>query len=301
MKRTSALVAITLAVLGLSGVPAYAEPVEHISNGTFDSGTDPWWATDNAPMSVVDGRLCVAVPGGAANPWDVAIGFNNVPLANGAPYHLTFDASASAAVTVKANVQLNEAPYTTALSRDVALGAEPQHYAYDFTGNLDSANGTLTFQLGGAAEGWTFCLDNVSLTSDDAPPPPTGAEQVENGDFADGMAGWFAYGTTTAAVTDGRLCADVPGGLANPWDAGIGQNDVKLEANTEYTFSFDATAAPGATVRAAVQLGAEPYTTYFSRDVVLAADSPHQEFTFTAPVATEVGQVVFQVGGTAAA
>ena len=98
-----------------------------------------------------DGRLCAEVAAGATNPWDASIGHSGVPLADGARYVLTFSASASVATTVKANVQLNEAPYTTALSRDVALTAAPKTFTYEFTGNLDSANGVLTFQLGGSA------------------------------------------------------------------------------------------------------------------------------------------------------
>jgi endoglucanase len=303
--------ALALVLAGVPALPAHADvtvlPVvasatEHIANGTFDSGTDPWWSTANAPLRAEGGRLCADVPAGAANPWDVSLGHNGIPLANGAGYRLSFTASASAPVTVKANVQLNEAPFTTALSRDVALTTAGSTFSYAFSGNLDSTNGTFTFQLGGSATAWTFCLDDVSLTSDAATtPPPGGAEQLQNGDFSNGDGGWFSYGTTGTGVADGKLCTDVPGGLANPWDAGVGQNGVTLVAGAEYKFSFDASAAPGATVRAAVQLGAEPFTGYLSKDVPLTAAAQHLEFGFTAPEATTAAQVVFQVGGNAAA
>ena len=69
----------------------------------------------------------------------------------------------------------------------------------------------------------------------------------------------------------------------------------------DYTLSFDATATPGATVRAAVQLGADPYTSYFSRDVALTPTRQHLEYTFTVSEDTSAGQVAFQVGGGAAA
>ena len=59
-----------------------------------------------------------------------------------------------------------------------------------------------------------------------------------------------APGSPTAparsAVTDGRLCTTVAGGLANPWDAGIGQDGVPLIAGAEYTLGFDVSATPGA-------------------------------------------------------
>ncbi|GAA3934874.1 glycoside hydrolase family 9 protein [Actinoplanes auranticolor] len=304
-RRAARLIAASAAAgLGLTlltAQPAAAEPVQHIPNGSFTSGTTGWWSTENAPISVVGGRLCAEVPAGTTNAWDVSLGHNDVPLINGAAYALSFSASASAAVTVRANVQLNEAPYTTALSRAVALTTEAQTFEYTFTSGLDSANGTLTFQLGGSAEAYTFCLDDVSLTSDGATPPPAGPEQVENGDFSDGTAGWYSYGTTDTGIDDGRLCTAVPAGLANPWDAGIGQNGVTLVAGSSYTLSFDASASPGASVRAAVQLGAEPYTSFLSRDVALTPTAQHLEFTFTATADTTAGQVAFQVGGSAEA
>jgi endoglucanase len=296
----AAVTVLALAGVGLGAVNAYAEEVEHIDNGTFDTSTAPWWATENAPISAVDGRLCSQVPAGTTNPWDASIGHGDIPLVDGAPYTLTFTASATAAVTVKANVQLNEAPFTTVLSRDIALTAAPQTFTYDFTGSLDSTNGVFTFQLGGGASAFTFCLDDVSLTSDDAGQPGD-PEQVENGGFEEGTSGWFTYGTTTAGVENGQLCADVPGGLANPWDAGIGQNGVALVQGAEYSFSFRASADPPSTVRAAVQLGEEPWTAALSETVAITATSTVYTYTFTSPVGSENGQVVLQVGGNAAA
>jgi len=300
-KRAGALLAAALlAVTGFTPAPAPAAPVEHIANGTFDSGTDPWWSTANTSLTVNAGRLCADVPAGSVNPWDVSIGHNGIPLVDGAAYTLTFTASASTAAAVRANVQLNEPPFTASLSREVALTPTAQTFTYTFTAGIDSANGTFTFQLGTPAA-FTFCLDNVSLSSEDSGPPAGGPEQVENGDFADGMAGWFAYGTTSSGIVDGEFCSAVPGGLANPWDAGMGQNDVPLLAGRQYAFSFDASADPGATVRAAVQLGAAPFTSYFSRDLPMTAAGAHFEYSFTAPEDTNAAQVVFQVGANAAA
>ncbi|WVK83419.1 glycoside hydrolase family 9 protein [Dactylosporangium sp. AC04546] len=149
---------------------AYAEPAEQIVNGTFDSGTDPWWWTGNAPASVVNGRLCAAIPAGTANPWDAIIGQNAINLQAGESYRLAFEASATVPVTVRANVQLADPPYTQELSALPALTAEPQQFSYTFTAAADTTAGQVAFQVGGSATAWTLCLDNVSLQGG-APPP----------------------------------------------------------------------------------------------------------------------------------
>ena len=294
------LVAALLAIPVSAAAPAYAAPVEHIVNGTFDSGTAPWWSSANTSLTVNGGRACADVPAGSVNPWDVGIGQNDIPLIDGANYTLTFTALASIPVTIRANVQLNESPYTAPLSRDIALTPTAQTFTYTFTSGLDSANGSLTFQVG-VPDAFTFCFDDVSLTSEYSGPPAGGPEQVENGGFDQGTAGWFAYGTTSSGIVNGQFCAEVPGGLANPWDAGMGQNDIALQAGAEYVFSFDASADPGATVRATVQLGEDPYTSYLTREIPMTAAGAHFEYSFTGSEDTKLGQVVFQIGGNAAA
>ncbi|MFY1632669.1 glycoside hydrolase family 9 protein [Solwaraspora sp. WMMB335] len=304
-RRTVTLLAgVTASALALTAATvatAHAEEREHIVNGTFDNGADPWWATENVTLTAADGRLCAAVPGGTVNPWDASIGHNDIPLIDGASYRLVFSASTDVATAVRANVQLNAAPYTTVLSREVGVGPAAETFSYEFTASLDSPDGTFTFQLGGGAEAYTLCLDDVSLISDDSvEPPPGGPEQITNGDFGNGTNGWISYGTGGTGVTDGRLCAVVPAGLANPWDAGILQDGLPLIAGEEYTIAFEASAEPAATARAVVQLGASPYTGYFSRDLALSAEPSRVEATFVATEDTERAQLAFHVGGNAA-
>jgi endoglucanase len=288
--------AATLATFALGPV-ALAAPTEHISNGSFTSSVDPWWGTDDLSLKVTSGRLCTQVPSGTENAWDAIVGYNGVPLVKGDKYTLKFQASTSVASTVKANVQLSEDPWTPALSRDTALSSSLKSFTYTFTSTLDSDSGTLQFQVGGGAKAMRFCLDNVSLTSETGSVGPVGPEQVINGSFEEGLNPWYAYGTDSADVQDGMLCASVPEGLENPWDAGIGQNDITLVEGEDYTFSFNASADPKASVRANVQLGEDPYTTYFSDTVSLGSSMRKFSYTFTASADTSIAQVAFQVGG----
>ncbi|MEV1013632.1 glycoside hydrolase family 9 protein [Micromonospora sp. NPDC049801] len=134
-----------------------------------------------------------------------------------------------------------------------------------------------------------------------AAPPPDAPEQIDNGDFSAGVSPWFSYGTDSLGVTDGQLCAAVPGGLANPWDAGIGQDGVPLIAGAEYTLGFDITATPGTAVKAVLQLGSAPYTTYAAVDAAATGTVQRVESTFTVPDDNQNAQLIFQVGGSAQA
>ncbi len=180
--RAVALLAATasaaLAVTGLTASAAHADEVEQVKNGNFDSGsTDPWWWTGNVPASVVSGQMCAAVPAGTVNPWDAIIGQNDIPLISGESYTLAFTASATINKTVSANVQLADDPFTAEIAQPTLLSPTPQTFSYTFTSIQETARGQVAFQIGGASEPWTFCVDNVSLLGGVEPPvyvPDTG-------------------------------------------------------------------------------------------------------------------------------
>lgn len=141
------------------GASAQSAPVELIADGDFGPGQTAWG--EDAP--IVDGRLCLDVPGGTINPWDVAVSQAGVPIVSGETYELSFDAASSPrSVTVRALVQVPSAPFATALDRNPVLATAVQHFSYTFqaTQNLTAA---VSLQIGGASEPWAFCLDNLSL------------------------------------------------------------------------------------------------------------------------------------------
>ncbi|MGW4965999.1 glycoside hydrolase family 9 protein [Nonomuraea sp. NPDC004186] len=159
-------------VLLLAGLatPAHADSYERLLNGGFDAGKDPWWSGQNTPSRIESGRLCADVPAGTTNPWDSMIGQNDVPLEDGQPYTLRFTASASRDVTIRTTVQLAGPPYTTPLDRRPELTATPRTFEYTATSNVSDAHGQVTFQMGGATEPYTLCLDEISLVGGVLPP-----------------------------------------------------------------------------------------------------------------------------------
>jgi endoglucanase len=114
------------------------------------------------------------------------------------------------------------------------------------------------------------------------------------------MEPWWATPNVGTELVDGRLCADVPGGTANRWDASVGQNDVTLVQGESYRFSFEADGTPaGHVVRAIVGLQEAPYDTWFEVSPQVSVSGDVYSYTFTSPVDTDRAQVAFQLGGSA--
>ena len=145
---------------------AAASPADQelISNGTFDSGTDPWWTTGGTTAAAQSGQMCVTVPPGTVSPWDSIVGQNGLVMEQGKSYSVSFVASSSVPVTIRSIVQLPVDPYTAAFNQPVTVGTSPAAYQFTFTNTLPSGAVTYQFQLGGAdATGFTVCFDDVSV------------------------------------------------------------------------------------------------------------------------------------------
>ncbi|GGL15393.1 glycoside hydrolase family 9 protein [Mangrovihabitans endophyticus] len=156
IRRPLAAVSAGVLLTALVAAPARADEIEQVVNGGFDGTTDPWWSTSGIPMTLDDGRACIDVPGGTTNRWDVAIGQNDIDLVEGETYRFTFDTSGSTdGHAVRAIVGDAQAPYDTYF--EAAAGQDT------FTAPVSSDHAQVAFQVGGGAEGWRFCLDDVSL------------------------------------------------------------------------------------------------------------------------------------------
>ncbi|CAL9627610.1 glycoside hydrolase family 9 protein [Streptomyces sp. enrichment culture] len=167
-RRSTALLPLTaLLAAALTALPApnaTAEEVEQLKNGTFDSGTAPWWASANVTAGLSEGRMCADVPGGTANRWDAAVGQNDVTLVKGESYRFSFSATGTPeGHVVRAIVGLATAPYDTWFEVTPQLSVSGNAYAYTFTSPVDTTGAQVAFQLGGSPDAWRFCMDDVSL------------------------------------------------------------------------------------------------------------------------------------------
>ncbi|WP_037671363.1 glycoside hydrolase family 9 protein [Streptomyces griseus] len=166
-RRRTALLSLTaLLATALSALPAQqagADEVEQVRNGTFDTTADPWW-TSNVTAGLSEGRLCADVPGGTTNRWDAAVGQNDITLVKGESYRFSFKSSgAPEGHVARALVGLSVSPYDTWYEASPVLSVSGDTYSYTFTSPVDTTQGQVAFQVGGSADPWRFCVDDVSL------------------------------------------------------------------------------------------------------------------------------------------
>lgn len=128
--------------------------------------------------------------------------------------------------------------------------------------------------------------------------PQDAPELISNGDFADGTTDpWWWTENSPATVVDGRLCAEIPAGTTNPWDAIVGQDGLPLTAGESYALSYTASASVPVTVRTHVQQAEEPYATELAEADAITEEPAPVAHVFTAGTDHEAAQLVFQVGG----
>ncbi|RSM55679.1 glycosyl hydrolase family 5 [Actinoplanes sp. ATCC 53533] len=160
--------AAVLLVAGLTAVPATpaiaADEVEQVVNGGFTTSADPWWSTAGMPITLRDGKACVDVPAGTVNRWDAAVGQNDIDLVAGETYRYSFTASGDPDGHVaRAIVGLSVSPYDTYFEASPALTVSGDTYSYTFTSAVTTAQAQVALQVGGSADAWGLCLDDVSL------------------------------------------------------------------------------------------------------------------------------------------
>jgi len=125
------------------------------------------------------------------------------------------------------------------------------------------------------------------------------AELIPNGRFGAGAEPWWATQNLSFTLTGGALCVDVPGGLANPWDAIIGLENLSLTAGQAYNLSFFATGTPEGPIRALVQRPDGDNAAFLELNVTaLPAGSAHG-MRFDAPQTLTNAQFALQLGGSA--
>ncbi|WP_017585730.1 glycoside hydrolase family 9 protein [Nocardiopsis ganjiahuensis] len=263
--------------------PAHADdPPEQITNGDFSQGTVGWWASPGADMNAEEGVLCVDVPGGTGDPWDVIVGQDDVSLVAGESYSFSFTASGLDGRPVRSLVQEPVDPWSTELDERPVLSSEPATHEYVFTASADRDDAQVAFQIGGSEQGWAFCLHEVSLIGGAEPPvyePDTGPRVRVNqvAYLPEGPKGATVVTDATEALpwevadADGSVVAE---GTSTPrgTDATSGQNVHTIDFGNLSTEGEDYTLTSDGETSHPFGITAEPYA-------ALATDSLNFYYT----------------------
>jgi endoglucanase len=200
-------VAISLAAAAIASVialPRDARAAEQVPDGSFDTSLGAWYAYGVATgPTLSSGALCVDAQNGTVNPWDAAIGRNDLPAIAGEPYQLTFQARASRSVVVTANFQHASGNFEVIAGGTPAITTEWQTFTINGTSPADLADGQIVFQIGGKGA-FTICVDSVSLQGGVAAPvyvPDTGPRVRVN------QIGYLPFGPKGATVVTTSVAA----------------------------------------------------------------------------------------------
>ncbi|MBB5867560.1 hypothetical protein F4553_000939 [Allocatelliglobosispora scoriae] len=145
--------------------PKPPAPGPLLSNGSFSSGTSPWWGSK--PVVAVrsdSGRLRADVSSGTTQAWDAMVAHDFSPLIRGKSYTLSFDAASSVTRSIAVTVQMGGSPFTNTMWKNPSVDSSMSHYSYTFTSNVNTDWGLVSFQLGNNGA-FTFWLDNVTLVA----------------------------------------------------------------------------------------------------------------------------------------
>lgn len=147
-----------------------------------DGGSAAWTATANLLLEIDDGEICTDVPGGTVNPWDAIIMLDGMPLVRAEGYRFAFEAEAEAVgagddddddddgdgtVTgpVRALVQMPVAPWTSYVEILETVGSDEMRYAAEFASPVTRDDAQIAFQIGGSAEPWRLCLEDIEFVA----------------------------------------------------------------------------------------------------------------------------------------
>lgn len=210
-RRALAAAVMTAALAGAIAAPRAARAAEQVPDGTFDTGLGSWYAYGVAAgPALTGGALCVDAQDGTVNPWDAAIGRNDIPAIGGDGYQLSFQARATRSVVINANFQHASGAFEVIAGGTPGITTEWQTFTLNGTAQAGFADGQIVFQIGGKGA-FTICVDNISLQGGvTAPPyvPDTGPRVRVN------QIGYLPFGPKRATIVTSAATA-VPWQLRN--------------------------------------------------------------------------------------
>lgn len=278
---------------------------ETLPNNAYGDGgsvlmpTEQWWSTVNTGAGVV---ATVEIDGDAAkfnvtkagsHDYDAQL-IQNIPLAKGYTYRVTFDAWTDAAsgrtIRVAPGGDMNHGWKSYASGISPALTSTRKTYQFEFTMTSDSDPAArLEFELAGATG--TVYIANVcakALTDEEleeadqsgSKEPLADGEHIYNGTFDKGtgrLGNWSTEGTkgSTSDRNYNITVEEVPSKLI--------QEGIELLQTDTYKLTFDAQATNSGKVKVTLFDGTDGETIYVTKEYTLNAETGTYELEFTVP------------------
>lgn len=137
-----------------------------VTNGDFESGTNPWKSgvTDGISSTLLktDGTNTYYSTNvaGAGNPYDVNLSHIGISMTEGKTYRLTFDAWSDMSRPIVAGIGLSGDPWTNqSVTRNLTTSV--QNFSIDLKANFSSTNSRVIFDMGAAVG--KVNIDNITL------------------------------------------------------------------------------------------------------------------------------------------
>ena len=139
--------------------------------------------------------------------------------------------------------------------------------------------GQFNIDMGGHLGSYYF--DDFTLSS---PELVDDSNQITNADFSNSNSDWIfnSYFPAEAMgeVKDGEFAISISNGGANLWDIHLGQINLSVEKDKEYTATFDAYSDEPRNISALVGKNSDPWTVY-SGDQIFPLTSEKKTYSYT--------------------
>ncbi|TMW70092.1 carbohydrate binding domain-containing protein [Alteribacter natronophilus] len=262
-----------------------------LKNGSFVNGAAYWHthvqgdygdSSSAGSFKAENGKGVFSVQDTGANPWDLMLFQENLPVKAGNTYVVQFDAKSSVDRTIEAVVE--NASYYRHLSEEMALTEEMETFTFEFTVPEDDTVG-LKYLLGAVeAAPHDVTVSNVRFEV-------KGEREkyfpLKNGDFSHGPEEWGTHlqgdwdGESQAVFSgeneEARISIEHTG--ANPWDIQLTQPELSLNEGQTYVVEFDASSTADRSIEVVLDNGpAGGYYRHFEEIVQLTDEA--KTFTF---------------------
>jgi beta-glucanase (GH16 family) len=287
-----------------------------LKNGDFENGFTSWSQyvhyDANAAITLENGEAKAAIGSEGNETWSVILQQENMPLAKGVLYEVSFEARSTKQRDIELSVE--NAQYTRFLSEKIALTEQNQHYSFTFTMPMDDL-AALKFLMGKSSPSpvgaHDIFIDHVVVKVKDATEPEVepSTPGIDNGSFDHGTEGWsswwgdqwsgYAEGMISAELDELKIAIEQIGNAS--YSPQIFQKDLFFEKGSSYTVTFNARAESPRKMNVNIgkELNNDPWFIPYASTQIFDLTHEMKTYSFTFNMLEESyddGKLVFELG-----